>query len=70
MATSDPNAEQRSETGPESALRTVSLPKAKGTLTLSGSFNAFHLVGEERDLVYQIIDKMNEYEAKTKTASD
>ncbi len=68
--TSGPNLEQRPGSGSESALRTVSLPNAKGTLTLSGNFNAFHLVGEERDLVYQIIDKMNEYEAKTKTASE
>lgn len=48
-------------------MRTISLPVAKGTLTLSGSFNPFQLIGEERDLVYQIIDKMNEYEQKAKT---
>lgn len=68
---SGPNLEQRPGSASELALlRTVSLPNVKGTLTLSGNFNAFHLRDDERDLVYQIIDKMNEYEAKTKKESE
>jgi hypothetical protein len=47
------------------AMKTVSLPNVKGTLTISGTFNAFGLSGDERKLVYNIIDMMNEFEAKT-----
>lgn len=46
------------------AMKTIQLPKVGGTLTISGTFNAFGLVGEERTLVYDIIDKMNEFEKK------
>jgi hypothetical protein len=46
------------------AMKTVSLSKVKGTLTISGTFNAFGLSGEERKLVYDIIDMMNAFEAK------
>jgi hypothetical protein len=48
------------------AMKTISLPAANGTLTLSGTFNPFQLMGEERVLVYLIIDKMSEYENKAK----
>ncbi len=44
------------------AMRTIKLPIAGGTLTVSGTFNAFALSGAERELVYLIIDKMSEYE--------
>jgi hypothetical protein len=46
------------------AMKTVSLPNVQGTLTISGTFNAFGLSGEERKLVYDIIDMMNAFEAK------
>ncbi|MGA8088166.1 MAG: DUF5343 domain-containing protein [Terracidiphilus sp.] len=49
------------------AMKTVSLPNVKGTLTISGTFNAFGLSGEERKLVYDIIDMMNIFEAKLET---
>jgi len=52
------------------AMKTVLLPKVGGSLTISGTFNAFALVGSERDLVYKIIDMMNEFEQKNETASE
>ena len=44
-------------------VKTVTLPTAKGHLTLSGTFNVFDLTGDERDLVFTIIDKMKAFEA-------
>ncbi|MBI2222471.1 MAG: DUF5343 domain-containing protein [Acidobacteria bacterium] len=41
--------------------RTITLPSG-GSLTLSGSFNLFALKGDERDLVFGIIDKMVAFE--------
>ena len=52
------------------AVKTVELREAGGSLTLSGTFNAFDLAGEERKLVYDIIDLMKAYEQKTEKASD
>ena len=50
-----------------SAMKTViDLPLAGGKLTLGGTFNAFRLIGAERDLVFKIIDAMKEFEAKAK----
>jgi hypothetical protein len=46
------------------AMREVTLPTSGGKLVLSGTFNPFGLAGAERDLVYAIIDKMNEFEQK------
>jgi len=46
------------------AMKKVELPNAGGTLTLSGSFNTFDLDGDERTLVFAIIDKMKEFERK------
>lgn len=46
------------------AMKTVTLPGVKGTLTISGTFNAFGLSGDERKLVYDIIDMMNAFEGK------
>lgn len=43
------------------AMRTVNLPACKGTLTLSGNFNPLELAGEERKLVYEIVDMMNAF---------
>lgn len=42
---------------------TIQLPVAKGSLTLSGSFNAFELVGDERALVFALLDLMQDFEA-------
>lgn len=46
------------------AMKTIQLPGVGGSLTISGTFNPFGLMGEERTLVYEIIDKMNEFESK------
>jgi hypothetical protein len=46
------------------AVKTVSLLETGGTLTLSGTFNPFELDGDERKLVYDIIDLMKTYEQK------
>lgn len=51
------------------AMRTVQLPRAGGSLTLSGDFNPFELSGDERTLVYDIIDKMNEFASKAAAVS-
>jgi hypothetical protein len=52
------------------AVKTVSLLETGGTLTLSGTFNPFELDGDERKLVYDIIDLMKQYEKKTEKASE
>jgi hypothetical protein len=52
--------------GESAAMKKIALPNAGGSLTLSGSFNLFRLSGDERELVFQIIDKMNEFETKSK----
>lgn len=49
---------------PSNAIKTIHLPNVGGTLTISGTCNAFLLIGEERDLVFQIIDLMAAYEQK------
>jgi hypothetical protein len=56
---------ERMDTPPPSgmAVRTVPLRNG-GQLTLSGTFNAFDLDGEDRKLVYDIIDLMKAYETK------
>ena len=46
------------------AMMTVELPEAGGTLTISGTFNPFGLVGEERTLVNGISDLINEFKKK------
>lgn len=56
---------QPPDTQSPAAMKVTDLPQARGILTLSGTFNAFELVGAERDLVYSIIDKMKEFEATT-----
>lgn len=48
------------------AMKTIELPVVKGTLSITGTFNAFELVGEERELVYKIIDLMAGYGSKNK----
>lgn len=46
------------------AIMTVELPKAGGTLTISGTFNPFILVGDERDLVFGISDLVTAFQEK------
>jgi hypothetical protein len=53
-----------------SAVKTVRLRDTEGTLTLSGTFNPLELDGDERKLVYDIVDLMKQYEQKTKKASE
>jgi hypothetical protein len=52
------------------AVKTIDLRETSGSLTLSGTFNAFDLAGEERKLVYDIIDLMKTYEQKKGKASE
>ena len=46
------------------AFKTVDLPNAGGRLTLSGTFNTFELDGDERDLVFGVIDQMKAFDKK------
>jgi hypothetical protein len=52
------------------AVKTIPLLETGGTLTLSGTFNPFELDGDERKLVYDIIDLMKQYEKKTEKTSE
>ncbi len=45
-----------------SAMKTISLPGVEGSLSITGTFNAFQLKGDERELVFKIIDLMTAYE--------
>ena len=45
-------------------MKTIALPKAGGSITLSGNINLFALTGEERTLVFALIDTMSAFEAK------
>ena len=47
------------------AMKTIDLTAAGGSLTLSGTFNLFELAGDERTLIYDIIDKMKAFEETT-----
>ena len=47
------------------AMKTIELTAAGGSLTLSGTFNPFELASDERTLVYDIIDKMKAFEETT-----
>jgi hypothetical protein len=58
--------EQPSESQSGSAVKTVKLGETGGTLTLSGTFNPLELDGEERKLVYDIVDLMKRYEQRGK----
>lgn|ERR1017187_660462 len=50
--------------GPSISMKTIELPRVGGSLSIAGTFNSFELRGEERDLVYQIIDLMTAYAEK------
>lgn len=49
-------------TPPAAAMKTITLPKSGGTITLSGDINLFELAGAERDLVFALIDTMRKFE--------
>jgi hypothetical protein len=59
--TETPDHRSQSHTG-GTAVKTLTLRGTGGELTLSGTFNAFDLDGDERKLVYDIIDLMKRYE--------
>jgi hypothetical protein len=50
--------------------KVIRLPRASGVLTLSGDFDPLALRGEERELVYRIIDIMWEFENKKEKVSE
>ncbi len=56
--------------GNSQAMKTITLVVAGGTLTLNGTFNPFKLAGDERKLVYDIIDMMDDYAAKNPPPSE
>ena len=58
-----PNPPQ--DTQGASAMKVIKLPGAQGVLVLSGTFNLFELAGSERELVFNIIDSMKDFESKT-----
>jgi hypothetical protein len=63
-------SEQQNEKPSGNAVKTITLRNISSQLTLSGTFNPFELDGDERKLVYDIIDVMKQYEQKTRTASE
>ena len=66
--TAPPPSPEQGQDG-AAAMKVIELPQAGGSLKLSGAFNPFELVGAERDLVYSIIDLMQEFEAKIEKAT-
>ena len=60
-----PTGESSATAHQGTAMKTIELTVAGGSLTLSGSFNPFELAGDERTLVYDIIDKMKAFEETT-----
>jgi hypothetical protein len=56
------STEPRSLLGPSGSFKTVELPNVGGQLTVSGTFNFFDLSGNERELVFGIIDSMKAFE--------
>lgn len=48
------------------AMKTVTLSDVGGTLTLAATFNTFLLEGEERNLVFKMLDLMSELEKMQK----
>ncbi len=48
--------------------KTVKLPQAGGTLTLSGDLDPLALLGQEREFVYRLVDLIAEFERKKETA--
>jgi hypothetical protein len=58
------------EPEPSNAMKTIKLPNVEGTLSVTGTFNPFLLMGDERALVYQIIDLMTDFETKAAKVSE
>jgi hypothetical protein len=52
------------QAGQPDLMKAITLRNVGGSLSLTGTFNAFQLKGEERQLVFQIIDLMTAYEEK------
>jgi hypothetical protein len=61
---SNPNANPGRNDGVV-AMKTIQLPKVNGSLSISGTFNPLQLMGDERELVYKIVDLMSAYEEKS-----
>lgn len=61
--------ERRADTAGDQ-IKTVSLPNVGGSLTISGTFNVFELDGDERQLVFAIVDMMKTFEKKTAKQND
>ena len=70
---SQPRTKKKSGSGEEpptptqdeqgAAMKVIELSGAGGKLTLSGTFNTFELEGDERELVFSIIDAMKKFES-------
>lgn len=72
-ASTKPPAEQEVitiEVPKGSDVKRIKLPEVGGELTLTGTFNALKLRGAERDLVFKIVDLMNDYEALSDDDAD
>jgi hypothetical protein len=65
-----PENQSNSPNPPSSAMKMIQLPKAGGTLAITGTFNLFALGGEERELVFKIIDMMNAFEQQKQTTGE
>jgi hypothetical protein len=62
--------EPLTQTTAGSAIKSITLPGVNGTLTISGNFNFFGLVGDERKLVFDIIDLMDGFEKANPSDSE
>ena len=60
----EPDDEEPQVRAPK-AVKTVVLQESGGELTLSGDIDIFKLSGAERDFVFSLIDRMNEFEKKS-----
>ena len=65
-----PTQRRRSNAAIAPPFKIVSLPEVGGTLTVSGTFNFFDLVGDERELVLGIIDQLSAFQKKQKPESE
>lgn len=61
-AANDDGDDDELDPAPTAAMKTITLPKSGGTITLSGDINLFELAGAERDLVFALIDTMRKFE--------
>jgi hypothetical protein len=63
-------AEPSLSTATGGAIKSITLPGVDGTLTVSGNFNFFGLVGDERTLVFGIVDLMDGFEKAHPTEAE